>query len=67
MTHAFRFASVSKQLICRDLYLFQIESHIFKIKFQTNPDLLNRIFTVQIESPKVLESRFKSMLLASRR
>jgi len=47
--HAYRFASVSKRF------------HIFsKSNLKSNRDLLNRIFIVQIESPKVLKSRFKS-------
>jgi len=52
MIHAFHFASVSKQLICRDVNLFfsnQIAKH-FKSNLKSNRDLLNRIFIVQMES-----------------
>jgi len=55
------FTSVSKQLICRDLNLFQIESQKnFESNLEPNRDLMNRLFIVQIESVSVLKSRFKS-------
>ena len=55
---AFRFLSASKQPICRDLNHFRLESPESSLKW--NRDLLNRIFIVQIESPRVFKSRFKS-------
>ena len=53
MIHAFHFALVSKQMICRDLNLFQIESQK-KSNQILKSDLSNRIFIVQIESLNVL-------------
>jgi len=52
MIHAFHFASVSKQLICRDLNIFKKSNR--KI-FKSNLDLLNRIFLVQIDISKSVQ------------
>ena len=58
---AFRFASVSKQLICRDLTFFSNRiAKKFKSNLKSNRDLFNGIVIVQIESPNVHKSRFKS-------
>ena len=53
------FTKLSVRQVRHDLNLFQIESHKnFKWNLKSNRDLLNRIFTIQIESPNVLESWF---------
>jgi len=63
MIHAFHFAPVNKQLICRDLKIFfKSNPKNFKSNLKLNPDLCSRIFTLQIESPNELELRFKSQL-----
>jgi len=54
--HAFHFASIRKQLICRDLSLCQIESP----KNKNQIVIFSRIFTFQVKSLNVLKSRFKS-------
>ena len=47
MIHVFHFASVSKQLICRDLNLFQMElPKKFKSNLESDRSLLNGIFIV---------------------
>jgi len=61
MIHAFRFAPISRQLICHDMCLFL--NRIPKISNLISNQILiflNRIFTVQAESPNVLVSRFSS-------
>jgi len=47
MIHVFHFASVSKQLICRDLNLFKMElPKKFKSNLESDRSLLNGIFIV---------------------
>jgi len=55
---------------CRQIYprvCLQVKYEVRKVKMslvfvKSNRDLLNRIFIVQVECPKVLKSRFKSQL-----
>jgi len=56
MIHAFRFASVSKQLIYRDIDFFQIESPKFQIKSQMG-SLLRNSWTILLSQLTFLSAR----------
>ena len=57
MICAFHFASINKQLICRDFNFIQTESQKLKSDLTLNGGLLNGIFIVQLESPNVIKSQ----------